>query len=84
MASTTGKDVVGAVVGAAEFVKQIIDQMIDEHYPRQGAKKETDDFIAFFNDWEARDKAARAYNTYDKRFSFAGKIHGKWYACRKS
>jgi len=56
----------------------------DVLFPRLGTMVETAEYMAIFNDWNARDKAARAFGTYDNgRFSFAGKVHGKWFACRK-
>jgi hypothetical protein len=58
--------------------------ILGDLFPFNGTRKEADDYVAYFNDWESRDKEARARGTYDQgRFSFAGKTNGKWFACRK-
>ena len=42
------------------------------------------DYYAIMNDWESRDAMARVWNAYDRRFSMAGKVHGRWYCFKKN
>ncbi|KAK5047471.1 hypothetical protein LTR84_006567 [Exophiala bonariae] len=63
----------------------LINLAMNELFPRFGSTVDNGDYIAYFNDWQSRDTAAHAFNTFDTgRFSFAGKLQGRWYACRKS
>lgn len=70
-----------------ESVTRALQSLTDQTkdlFPRNGVMKDVGYAVAFFNDWEARDKAAKAFGTYEQgRFSFAGTVHGKWFACIK-
>lgn len=49
-----------------------------------GTVKDCGNYMAFMNDWEARDSRAHAEGTFeDGRFSYQGTVHGRWYCCLK-
>lgn len=83
VASVKGERDVGVDVDVN--ANDLINLAMNELFPRFGSTVDNGDYIAFFNDWQSRDTAAHAFNTFDTgRFSFAGKLQGRWYACRKS